>query len=132
MRSICWWTLSTPIWTRESESRPAPELGDRTRAPDAAAPSRPSERKRILRRFLRRKTAVLGLFLVTAIVMTGTFASLVGPYPAETIVGGINENPSPAHLLGTDRLGRDLLSRLLLGARVSLVVGFTAQAISVL
>lgn len=92
----------------------------------------PTEAVRILHRFLRRRTAVVGLVVAVLIVIIGLAAPLLAPYSPLEPVGDINGAPTRAHWLGTDRLGRDLMSRLMYGARISLLVGATAQAISVL
>jgi peptide/nickel transport system permease protein len=91
----------------------------------------PSLAARVLRRFLRRRIAAAGLFIAAAITVIGLLAPVVAPYSPTEPVGDINGTPSAQHWLGTDRLGRDLLSRLIYGARISLLIGVTAQAISV-
>lgn len=102
-------------------------------APIGAAPARvqPSLAARVLRRFLRRRTAAAGLVIAAAITITGLLAPILAPYSPTEPVGDINGTPSAQHWVGTDRLGRDLLSRLIYGARISLLIGITAQAISV-
>jgi peptide/nickel transport system permease protein len=85
----------------------------------------------VLRRFLRRRTAAAGLVIAAAITITGLLAPILAPYSPTEPVGDINGTPSAQHWVGTDRLGRDLLSRLIYGARISLLIGITAQAISV-
>lgn len=62
-------------------------------------------------------TAQLGMTVVTAYVFVAIFAPLLAPYGETEIVGKIFELASPEHLLGTDHLGRDMLSRLIYGAR---------------
>ncbi|HYB44407.1 MAG TPA: ABC transporter permease [Candidatus Methylomirabilis sp.] len=71
--------------------------------------------------------------IIAALVLTAIFADFIAPYDPEVGVLGDRFRPpvwqaggSEAHLLGTDHLGRDVLSRLIFGARVSMVVGFTA------
>lgn len=86
---------------------------------------------RVLRRFLRRRTALFGLVIALLIAGVAALGPAIAPFSPEESVGDINSPPSRAHLLGTDRLGRDLFSRLIAGARISLAVGFTAQLISV-
>ena len=89
---------------------------------DAAAPGRRTRR--------RRPTLVLGIAL-TALIAVIALVSLVWlPYPLSELGGGRLSPPSAAHLLGTDRLGRDLLSQLMVGARIALVVGLGAVLIS--
>ncbi len=70
--------------------------------------------------------------VAVAIVVVGLLAPILAPYSPAEPVGEINGPPSHEHWLGTDRLGRDLLSRLIYGTRISLLVGVTAQAISML
>jgi ABC-type dipeptide/oligopeptide/nickel transport system permease subunit len=79
----------------------------------------------------RDRLALLGLALFLAIVGLAIFAQAAAPYdPTAVRPRDRLQLPSPAHLLGTDELGRDLLSRLIFGARVSLVVGLVAVGIA--
>lgn len=119
-----------PTLTRGSGSRP--ETSPTSEERRALEKPRRSRTASVVRRFLRRQTAVFGLALVTGVVGLAAFAPLLVPYPPDQPVGDINAPPSRAHVLGTDRLGRDLLSRLIFGARISLLVGFTAQLMSIL
>lgn len=83
-----------------------------------------------MHRLLRNKLAVVGLFLVTLLVLVAAFAPLLAPKGRDEIYyGHSQEPPSRRFLLGTDFEGRDLLSRLIYGARVSLTVGLFTQAI---
>jgi peptide/nickel transport system permease protein len=69
----------------------------------------------------------LGLVLVLVIAVTGLFAELIAPYsPTANDFGAMMEAPSAAHLLGTDQFGRDLLSRIIFGARTAMIVGLTS------
>ena len=78
-------------------------------------------------RLLRSKTAVLGLLLVCCLVVTALFADLLAPYsPYYVDAEASLTTPSWAHPLGTDLLGRDLLSRIVHGSRISLLVGFVS------
>jgi len=81
-----------------------------------------------VRRLLRSKTAVAGLGITLALVLVGAFGSFVAPHDYRGIsFEAIRQPPgSPGHLLGTDELGRDVLSRLMQGARISLVIGVGA------
>jgi peptide/nickel transport system permease protein len=77
-----------------------------------------------MRRFRASKLAVLGLILIVVLTLTAVFASQIAPYGENEIdLFNITANPSPEHWLGTDELGRDELSRLMYGGRVSLLVG---------
>ena len=71
------------------------------------------------------KIGIVGLFLLIAVAL---FAPLIAPYPYDQI-GMKFQAPSAEHLLGTDKFGRDILSRVIYGARVSLEVGIIAVGI---
>lgn len=73
---------------------------------------------------------MLGLALLGAVTLFALTADIVAPYPPERIVGAPYAPPDPVFLLGTDEAGRDILSRVLHGARVSLLVGLGAQSLS--
>jgi peptide/nickel transport system permease protein len=90
-------------------------------APAEAAVS-PS-RRRALRRLLRNPLALTGLVVVIVAVLAALLANLIAPYPPDqTDFSAALQPPSPAHWFGTDELGRDVLSRLVWGARVTLGV----------
>ena len=79
------------------------------------------------RRLLRNKPALVGLVLIVTFIGVAFLAPLVAPYgPYEQRVGGSLEPPGAAHLFGTDLLGRDMFSRVLFGAQISLQVGVIA------
>jgi len=88
-------------------------------------------------RLFRNKLAVVGLVLVSLLLFFGIFGPFLAPWPYQVqdlpavfANGGRPLPPlSPNHLLGTDQLGRDLLSRLLDGARISVTVAFVVQAV---
>jgi oligopeptide transport system permease protein len=85
------------------------------------------------RRLLRNKLAVVGGITVVVLVLVAIFADFIAPYSyTKPNFGRLNEFPSRDFPLGTDQLGRDLLSRLIYGARVSMLVGLGAQVIVVL
>jgi len=85
------------------------------------------------RRFKRNKTALVGCAIVLLIFLIALFAPVISPYdPAEIDVGKILSGPTGSHPFGTDELGRDVLSRMIWGARISLLVGFVAVGISIL
>lgn len=80
-----------------------------------------------LRRFLRHRPAVIGLVILAAIGTMAVAAPVLVPFAPTTIdVGAFQSGPSRAHALGTDSVGRDVLSRLIYAARVSLTVGLLA------
>lgn len=119
-------------------------------APSAAVTAPPAESVRaavaprrlsatFLKRFRRSRRAVFGLLFLVLISLTAVLAPVLAPYPR------LNQDPSRTqlppfstsasgsyHLLGTDALGRDLLSRMMFGGRVSLLVGVTVVAVALL
>lgn len=88
-------------------------------------------RRLLVRRFLRRPLAVAGLVVALAFVLAAIFAPWVAPYsPSETDFEAILAKPSLDHLLGTDELGRDILSRIIWGARASIMAGVFATLLA--
>ena len=84
-------------------------------------------------RFLRNKLAVIGLFIFVLIMLAAIVAPLIASYDADAIkinVPNRLQSPSLKHLFGTDELGRDILARIVHGARISLVVGCAAIAVA--
>jgi peptide/nickel transport system permease protein len=101
--------------------------------PAASPPALASTRKgvsqgaarRALSRLLRQPGGVLGLLILGVLVLAAIFAPRLAPYDPLRIASGLPLNaPSAAHPFGTDDLGRDVLSRILFGARISLTVSF--------
>jgi peptide/nickel transport system permease protein len=91
-----------------------------------------SEFRRVVRVFFGRKLAVVGLVLVALLIITALFAPWIAPYPPNTPdLAHSLAKPSAEHWLGTDNLGRDVLSRIIYGARTSLVIAVGATAVSV-
>jgi len=87
------------------------------------------------KRFFRNRLAVLGLLIVSTIVFLGVFADLIAPFEYDrAYFDRVLQKPfqHPEHPLGTDEVGRDYLSRLIYGARTSLIVAFAVQGIAVL
>ena len=75
-------------------------------------------------RFKRNPTVLFGLVIIVGIVFMAVFAPFISPYnPKEMNYENVYAPPSSQHLLGTDELGRDLLSRIIYGSRTSLLVG---------
>ncbi len=84
-------------------------------------------------RFRKSNLAILGLILITLMTLAAVFADTVAPYGENEIdLFNITAQPSAEHVLGTDELGRDELSRLVYGARVSLLVGVGTALLSTL
>jgi peptide/nickel transport system permease protein len=84
-----------------------------------------------LRRFSRNPIIPIGTIIIVAMIFVGTFAPYLSPYkPSKMYPHNRREAPSTQFWLGTDRLGRDMLSRMIWGARVSLVIGVLAVAVA--
>jgi len=102
--------------------------------PAAATVEAPGARggaRRWWRRFARNRGAVFGLGVLVVIVLMSVFAPLLAPYdPLEQGVGPALQRPSLEHWAGTDSFGRDLLSRIIYGARIALVVGLVSVALA--
>jgi peptide/nickel transport system permease protein len=97
-----------------------------------AAPAQ-SEFRRVIRVFFGRKLAIVGLILIAFLVITAIFAPWIAPYPPNDIdMAQTLAKPSAEHLLGTDNLGRDVLSRIIYGARTSIIIAIGATAVSVI
>jgi peptide/nickel transport system permease protein len=87
--------------------------------------------KRALRRLLRRRGAMLGLVIVLFFVLLALFAPSIAPYdPIATSWSAVRKAPSAQYLFGTDEIGRDVLSRVVWGARASLLAGSVSVCIS--
>lgn len=82
-------------------------------------------------RFMKSTSAMIGLVLLILLILCAIFAPVLAPYdPYESNLPQALQAPSAAHLMGTDELGRDILSRILYGARISLIVGVEAVALA--
>ena len=78
-----------------------------------------------------KRLGTVGGIIVIALLVTGIFAEFLAPYGMnESNTGAALSAPSAEYLLGTDNLGRDLLSRIIFGARVSILIGLGATALS--
>ncbi len=92
---------------------------------------RVSEWRRFRRVFLSRGLVVFGIVILLLFFITAAFGPLFAPYPPNVVnLKDALLSPSTTHLLGTDYIGRDMLSRLIYGARSSLMVGVVATAIA--
>ena len=97
----------------------------------AAPPRELSPAQRALRRLVRRRGAMVGLAVVVFFIVLALFAPFVAPYdPLQTSWSAIRKAPSAAHLFGTDEIGRDVLARVIWGARASLSAGLVSVCIS--
>jgi ABC-type dipeptide/oligopeptide/nickel transport system permease subunit len=100
---------------------------------EAATPSpeRPSTLRAVWRRFVRRPVSVVALFLILAQIVVAILAPLIAPHdPLHGDYAHTWEKPGRLFLLGTDDLGRDVLTRIIYGARMSLSVGILSQFIA--
>jgi peptide/nickel transport system permease protein len=87
--------------------------------------------QRALRRLMRRRGAMVGLALVLFFVALAIFAAWIAPHdPLATSWSAVRKPPSAAHWFGTDEIGRDVLSRVVWGARASLLAGVVSVCIS--
>ena len=106
----------TPALTAEPSLRPATNLWR-----DGA------------RRFFKNKLAVGAFVVMLLLIFAAIFADVLAPAPYDySNLAEASQFPNRQHLLGTDSVGRDFLSRLIYGARVSLIVGFSVQTIALL
>jgi peptide/nickel transport system permease protein len=82
-------------------------------------------------RFMKSRSAVIGLSILMVLICCAVFAPILAPYnPYESNLPIALQAPSADHILGVDELGRDIFSRILYGARVSLVVGVEAVTLA--
>jgi peptide/nickel transport system permease protein len=137
--------MDTPTPVAELRQTPS-QLGQRELSPasEVALTGGTLERPRIdtpgrrtLRRFRKHRLAVVGLIFILVVALTAIFADFIAPYGyQEQDLSRYREGPTAAHWLGTDSYGRDVLSRLIYGSRVSLSVGliavFIAEGIAVI
>ena len=101
---------------------PAPTVGASTAFPRRAS---------FLHQITRNRLVLSGMIMAVLLVAVAVFASLISPYdPGAVDVTASLQGPTLKHLFGTDRFGRDLLSRVIYGSRVSLGIGFVSVAAS--
>ena len=87
--------------------------------------------KRNIYKFMTNRLAIIGLILIILILVVSLLAPVLTPYDPNALdTANRYQAPSGAHLLGTDQLGRDLLTRLFYGGRVSIFVGFVSAAVT--
>ena len=81
--------------------------------------------KEAWKRLKRNRLAIVGMIVLILIILVAIFAPLIAPYDYQAYdYDNINQPPSSEHIMGTDPYGRDIFSRLIMGARISLPVGF--------
>lgn len=99
--------------------------------PSAGRPGGSGRKAAFIHRFLRKKRAAAGLLILFLLTVLAVFASSIAPQSPYTMTSQFGAQPSSAHWLGTDQLGRDLLSRLIYASRVSLIVGIATTLLCV-
>lgn len=87
--------------------------------------------RQVRRKFLKHKLAVWGLVTILLFLVVALLAPWLAPNNPNAITDSLSAQPSPKHWLGTDQVGRDVLSRLIYGTRVSLMIGFATVALYV-
>ncbi len=96
-----------------------------------ASPFSSLSRSRVWRRLSKRKSALFGLFVVLFMIGVALLAPLIAPYdPTAQSWTAVRKPPSALYWLGTDEAGRDILSRIIYGARASLMAGLTSVGIA--
>jgi peptide/nickel transport system permease protein len=99
--------------------------------PIAVSDELESPARRALRRLFKRKGAVAGLVVIATFILLAVFAPLISPYePIATSWSLVRKPPSALHWFGTDELGRDILARVIYGARASLLAGAISVGIA--
>ena len=99
--------------------------------PVASSAARTGPRSHPFRRLLRRPAAAVGLVVIAFFIALAVLAPIVSPYdPLATSWNAVRKAPSAAHWFGTDEIGRDVLARVIWGARASLLAGVVSVLIS--
>lgn len=94
-------------------------------------PPKTNELRRIIRVMFNRPVVTVGFVVLVLTILCAIFAPLIAPYdPNETDIMNMLAPPSAQHWLGTDEVGRDLLSRVIYGSQISLLVGIVAVSIA--
>jgi len=84
-----------------------------------------------MRKFMKDKIALIGLFFIFLLIFLAIFADLIAPYSYKEInLDAISQAPSAEHIFGTDFFGRDMFSRVIYGTRISLLVGIVSQSVA--
>ena len=99
--------------------------------PDNEIVKKQSQIKEIWRRFRLNKLAMVGFVIIAVLILVAIFADVIAPYdPAAANIANRLQFPSAEHLLGTDNYGRDLLTRIIYGTRVSLLISIAGLLIA--
>lgn len=85
----------------------------------------------VWRRLARNKLGMAGLAIVFGLICVAVFAPLLAPYPPDKTSYDLFLPPSPQHILGSDDVGRDVLSRLMFALQISLLVGVLASSVAI-
>ncbi len=115
-----------------AEVTPSTERPSSAQVAIVDAPYRPPRAKQTWRVVLRNPIGALGGVIAALVIALALLADLVAPYNAESFLAQPLQPPSSAYLLGTDDFGRDVLSRIIHGARVSLYVGIVSVGIALI
>jgi len=99
-------------------------------APDLSEPDIPPVQSRLRTSFAKDRKAQVGLAILLVFVLAALLAPLIAPFDPNAMTLNMMGNPSWTHLLGTDDLGRDLLSRIIWGTQISLLVGISTVALA--
>ena len=83
-------------------------------------------------RFKKNKLALISLIFLGIMILLAIFVPIISPYTYDGMSDDVNIMPCMAHLLGTDKFGRDILTRLMYGARISVMVGFLAAILNLI
>lgn len=107
-------------------------LASATHSAHPVRATRPGRVRYAMRVLWGRRSAAIGLVIVVAIVTAAAFAPWIAPHDPvqQRLLGRLRPPGAPAHPLGTDNFGRDVLSRLLFGSRISILVGVVSVAIA--
>jgi peptide/nickel transport system permease protein len=96
-------------------------------------PMRPNRRRRLWRRFSANRMGLIGFLVIIALVVVAGLADIIAPYSyKKQELSIMNTPPSREHPMGTDEFGRDVLSRIIHGSRISVYVGVMSVGVSVL
>lgn len=107
-------------------------MADATILAGATEPAKAGRGRRVLASFVRNRLAVAGVIVLVIVLFSALLAPLVSPYDPlrMDLVNPYAPPGSPGHLLGTDNFGRDILSRLIHGSRISLLIGVVVVSIA--
>lgn len=108
---------------------------DEINSVSTVAPRKPrqrvSESRQIFKIMFNRPLVIFGTVIILALFLMAALAPIIAPYaPNQVVLKDSLRPPSSAHLLGTDKMGRDVLSRIIYGSRIAVVVGLVAVVIS--